>query len=256
MDEKMTVELSIDDNVGVVTLAKPPHNLIDPALLEGLIDAYSGAARRGCRAILLRSSMRSFCAGADIVAFTKGFRISNQQLYELFDTLENVDLPTVAAVNGAALGGGVELALTCDVIVAADTATFGMVESSIGIMPLLGGTQRVVQRAGLARGKELTMVARRHDSRTMERYGVINFVTPEVELGAVSMALARQLAAGPTVALKGIKRLANISAREGIAAADERQTEASELMWASKDARRGLDAFLTSGPGTGVFQGD
>ncbi|UYV38374.1 enoyl-CoA hydratase/isomerase family protein [Rhodobacteraceae bacterium D3-12] len=246
-----------DGDVGVVTLAKPPHNLIDDALLSDLLAAYKQAVDGGCRSILLRSEMRHFCAGADVTAFTNGGQRRDQKGFEkLLSDLEDVSLPTVAAVHGAALGGGVELALTCDMIIASDTATFAMSESSIGLMPLLGGVQRVVQRVGLPRAKELAMFGRRNDPAMLERWGMINLVTPEAELPTVSMSWARQLAQGPTVALLGIKRLANLSARDGLGAADKVQLETNGQMWASKDQKRGLKAFMQTGPGTAVFEGN
>src|SRR5271169_4136355 len=93
--------------------------------------------------------MRHFCAGADVNAFTSGGRRRDQKDFEeLIGNLENVPLPVVAAVHGAALGGGFELALTCDVIIAANTASFGMAEASLGLLPLLGGVQRVCSAPG------------------------------------------------------------------------------------------------------------
>jgi enoyl-CoA hydratase/carnithine racemase len=243
--------------VGVVTLAKPPHNLIDEAFLDGLLAAYGEAIAGGCRSIVLRSAMRHFCAGADVKAFAGGGRRRRQKDFEeLIDRLENVPLPVVAAVHGAALGGGFELALTSDVIVAANTASFGMAEASLGLLPLLGGVQRVVQRAGPARAKEMAMFARRHDPVTLERWSIINLVVAENELPTASISWARQLAAGPTVALGGIKKLANLSARHGIAGADAEQTETNNQMWASNDQKRGLAAFLATGPGSAVFEGN
>jgi enoyl-CoA hydratase/carnithine racemase len=249
-----------DGGVGVVTLAKPPHNLIDEPFLDALLAAYSEAVTSDCRSILLRSAMRHFCAGADVNGFTGGSgggrRRDQKDFEQLIDGLENVPLPVVAAVHGAALGGGFELALTCDVIIAANTASFGMAEASLGLLPLLGGVQRVVQRAGPARAKEMAMFARRHDPVALERWGIINLVVPENELPAASMSWARQLAAGPTVALRGIKTLANLSARHGVNGADAQQVDTNNRMWASKDQKRGLSAFLATGPGTAVFEGN
>lgn len=246
-----------DGAVGVVTLAKPPHNLIDEPLLEGLLSGYHQAVSDGCRSILLRSSMRHFCAGADVAGFTNGGRRRDQAgLEQLLSALEDVPLPSIAAVHGAALGGGLELAVTCDMIVAADTASFGMAESSLGLLPLLGGVQRVVQRVGPARAKEMAMFGRRHDPVALERWGLINLVVAESELQNASMSWARQLAAGPTVALRGIKTLANLSARTGISGADAQQTEVNNRMWASNDQRRGLAAFMATGPGSAVFEGN
>lgn len=253
-----TVLFEKDGAVGVVTMAKPPHNLIGDSLMGDLIGAYGEAVNQGCRAILLRSAMRHFCAGADVASFSDGGgRRHEQAAFEaVLDALENVPVPTVAAVHGGALGGGFELALTCDMIVAADTAFVGMPESSIGVLPLLGGVQRVVQRVGPARAKEMAMFGRRYDPATLERWGVINLVAAEAELPAVSMSWARQLAAGPTVALGGIKRLANNSARQGIGGADACQIEINNMMWASADQKRGIEAFAKSGPGSAVFEGN
>lgn len=252
----MTVHFEKQGAVGIVTLAKPPHNLIDDALLKGLLAAYEQAQSTGCRSILLRSGQRHFCAGADVDGFRAGGRRRTQAEFAgLLAALEDVPLPSVAAVHGAALGGGLELALTCDMIVAADTATFGMAEASLGLIPLLGGVQRVVQRVGPARAKEMAMFGRRHDPQSLERWGFLNLVVAETELADASLSWARQLAAGPTVALVSIKRLANLSARQGIAGADAHQTEANEAMWASEDQQRGLAAFMATGPGSAVFEG-
>jgi enoyl-CoA hydratase/carnithine racemase len=100
------------------------------------------------------------------------------------------------------------------------------------------------------------MFARRHDPATLERWGIINLVVAEGELSAASMSWARQLAAGPTVALRGIKTLANLAARHGIAGADAQQVETNNEMWASQDQKRGLAAFAATGPGSAVFEGN
>jgi enoyl-CoA hydratase/carnithine racemase len=154
------------------------------------------------------------------------------------------------------LGGGLEIALTCDFIIAANTAFFGQVEVAIGLLPLLGGTQRLVERAGLARAKEIAMLGGKHSAETFERWGIINHVVPESELEQASMALAQQLAAGPTSVLKGIKLQANLTAQRGRDAADEQQIEINRMIWNAADRRRGFDAFFATGPGTAIFEGD
>lgn len=250
-----SIQYEKDGAVGVVTMAKPPHNLIDNAMLDELMTAYDTAVKEGCRSILLRSKMRHFCAGADLNVLALE-QPDMQALARLWKALEDVPVPTVAAVHGAALGGGFELALTCDMVIAADTASLGMAEASLGLLPLLGGVQRVVQRAGPARAKELAMFGRRNDPRALERWGVINLVAAEGELLNVATSWARQLASGATVAFQGIKALANLSARGGIDAADLRQVEMNDAMWASADQRRGLAAFAATGPGSAIFEGN
>jgi enoyl-CoA hydratase/carnithine racemase len=253
-----TVKHEIDGKVGVVTLAKPPHNLIDDVLVNDLVAAYKAVISEGCRAILLRSSQRHFCAGAEVQSFgTTTLVHTDQRKFEtLMRSLEDVTVPTVAAVHGGVLGGGLELALTCDMIIAANTAFLGQVEVAVGLLPLLGGTQRLAQRAGVARAKEIAMLGRRHTPEAFERWGIINLVVPESELPSASMTWARQLAAGPTQVIKGIKMQANLEARGGIAAADARQVEINDMIWKAKDRQRGFDAFFSTGPATAVFQGD
>ncbi len=247
------IRLERDGALGVVTLAKPPHNRLDGAFLEDLCGTFERGVAEGCRALLLRSDMRHFCAGADVGGFSSGGREIDAMA--LLDRLEGVPVPTLAAVNGAALGGGFEIALACDLIVAADNAELGLVETSLGLLPLLGGVQRVTHRAGAARGKEIALFGRRHDAATLERWGVINLVVAETELDAASRSWGRQLAAGPTVAYGGVKTLANLCAREGQRAADARQEEVNAAMWASEDVKRGLEAFAKTGPGSAEFVG-
>ena len=100
------------------------------------------------------------------------------------------------------------------------------------------------------------MFGRRQDPQALERWGVINLVAAEAELGNVALSWARQLAAGPTVALKAIKTLADLTTRHGVAAADARQAEVNASMWASQDQKRGIAAFNATGPGSAVFEGN
>lgn len=253
-----TVTHELDDKVGVVTLAKPPHNLIDDTLIDDLISAYEKVIAGGCRAILLRSRQRHFCAGAEMQSWGTKTLIHTDQakLERMLQALEDVQVPTVAALNGGVLGGGLELALTCDMILAADTAFLGQVEVAVGLLPLLGGTQRLAQRAGVARAKEIAMLGRRHTPQAFERWGIINLVVPEAELHSVSLSWAKQLAAGPTKVIAGIKLQANLCGRAGIAAADARQIEINTTIWKAHDRQRGAEAFAKTGPGTAVFQGD
>lgn len=255
---RMTVTHEIDGAVGVVTLAKPPHNLIDDAFLEGVMAAYRAVIDGGCRSILLRSSMRHFCAGADMATFgtTTVLHTEQTRFSDFLSVLEDASVPTVAAVQGGALGGRLELALTCDMIICADTATLGQVECTVGLLPLLGGTQRIVQRAGVARAKEIVMLGRRHTPEAFERWGIVNLVVSEAELPAASLTWARQLASGPTAVLKGVKRLADLAAREGVAAADAAQVETNNQIWKAADRERGIAAFYATGPASAVFKGD
>lgn len=251
------IEVELDGTVGVVTMSKPPHNLMDGDFLDAIIAAYRQVVADGGRAILLRSAMKHFCAGADVGGFEGGGAGSGDSMDApaILDALESIPLPTIAAVQGAALGGGFELALTCDLIIASETSKFGLVETSLGLLPLLGGVQRVTQRAGAARGKEIAMFGRRHDPRTLERWNIINLVVADDELDSAARSWAQQLGNGPTVAYQGVKELANLTAREGLASADAHQEAANGAMWTTDDVKSGLAAFAETGPGTATFEG-
>jgi len=248
------VVFSRDGDVGLVELNRPPHNLLEGTLLAGLTEAFTEAVDRGCRSILLSSRLRHFCAGADLDAMASG-DLAKLDLIGFLRSVEDLPIPTVAAVHGAALGGGFELALACDLIIAAESAQIGLVETTIGLFPLMGGVPRAVAHAGLARAKEIVLLGRRHRPSTLERWGLINQVVPDEALRDASLSLARQLAAGPTVAYQAVKRLANHTAAHGVFAGDELTTEVGGPVWDSDDLATGLAAFFASGVADGVFSG-
>ena len=249
------IRLTHDGAVGVLTLSNPPYNLIGNEFIDRYCAAQEDAVAVGARAILVRSDLRHFCAGADVKSLDPGDGTASDPAFVL-DRLESIPVPTVAAVHGAVLGGGFELALACDMIVAAESAQVGAVEVSLGLVPLLGAIQRLVARAGPARAREITMLGRRYRPAELERLGVVNLVVNDDEPEDASLSLARQLAAGPTVALGVIKRNVNIAVDDGTRAADEALSDELAAMWASNDARRGTEAMFTGGPGTAVFEGN
>jgi len=246
------MKLHHDAAVAVVTLSNPPHNLISATFIEQYCACLERAVADGARAILVKSDLRHFCAGADVGALTAGSIDS----VAILSRLESLPVPTVAALNGAVLGGGLELALACDFIIAAESAEIGSVEVHIGLAPLLGAVQRLVALAGPARAREIAMLGRRCKPEVLERWGIINLVVADTELATASLSLTRQLASGPTVAIAGIKRLVNVALNHGIEAADGENKTALAAMWKSKDLKRGIDAMHNAGPGTSIFEGN
>ena len=166
----------------------------------GAIAAEVTAAQGGgSRAIILRSGLRHFSAGADVAQFDA--RIGQGSRGEsaiggvdFLKLLELLPIPIVASVHGVCLGGGFELALACDYIVAASSAKIGSVEVTLGLHPLLGGVQRQVQRAGAMRAKELSMLGRRYDPATLERWGLVNLVVADDAIEEATMTIAQELA--------------------------------------------------------------
>jgi len=241
----------MDATVSILTMDRPPHNLIDGEFLDQFCAVLEASVEDGARSILIRSDLRHFCAGADVSSLTADAIDAANSLKRI----ESIPIPTVAAIHGAALGGGFELALTCDLIIAAETAKIGSVEVGIGLAPLLGAIQRLVALSGPARAREITMLGRRYSPDVLERWGVINMVVPDAELVSASLSLARQLAAGPTVAIGTIKRIVQIASNEGTRAADEALDKELSEMWSSNDAKIGMEAMRDTGPGTAIFEG-
>jgi enoyl-CoA hydratase/carnithine racemase len=198
------VERRLDGTVAILTMRHPPFNLLDPVLSKLVVDGLRWAAAEGARAIVLRSALRHFSAGADLdamlAAAESGDGVIDRPVQELLRTLEELPVPIVAAVHGICVGGGLELALACDLVVAAESARVGSVEATVGLYPLVGAIERVAQRAGVARAKEMAMLGRRYDARTLERWNVINRVVEDEHLDAAAMTLARELAGDPAVA--------------------------------------------------------
>jgi enoyl-CoA hydratase/carnithine racemase len=259
MDE-ILVEHERRDLVSVLTMVYRPYNLLGPKLMGALASEFRAAKEAGSRAIVLRSGLRHFCAGADVSLFTAraeqdGRSESAISGPDFLRLMELLPIPIVASVHGVCLGGGFELALASDYIVAASSAKIGSVEAALGLHPLLGGIQRQTQRAGAMRAKELAMLARRYDPETLERWGLINLVVPDDTLEKATFSIAEELAHGPTVAHAATKQLVHIVVNQGIAAADEAMAEIQKPIWASEDLKLGLASFRANGPGLAKFVG-
>ena len=236
--KKELVLMTMDDKLAILMLNNSPNNLINDQFLDSLENKLLSAEKKGARAILLASKLKHFSAGADPKFLLKPK--ANNNPMRLINIIEKIEIPTIAAIKGGALGGGFELALGCDFIIAADTARIGLVEASVGLMPLAGGIQRLVNRVGLVRAKEMTMFARRYDAKTLEKWGAINMVVSELELIGSAIAFSKQISTGPTIAFKEIKNIANISALNGIEVADKEMKKSIKKVLSSEDSKKGI----------------
>ena len=251
-------------NVAILTMRYRPYNLLGPKLINAIVENVEAAQEAASRAIVIRSGLRHFSAGADLDIFEKraaaslgeqsneGRRIVG---VEFLRFMELLPIPLIASIHGVCLGGGLELALACDYIVAAMSAKIGSVEATLGLHPLLGGIQRQVQRIGAARAKEMSMLARRYDAPTLEKWGLINLTVPEEQLDTATMSIAEELAQGPTLAHAATKQLVHIAVNEGVDAADVAMPKIQEPIWASDDLKIGLASFRANGPGLARFTG-
>ena len=163
--------------------------------------------------------------------------------------------PRVFAAHALCLTAGFELALACDLLVAAESARFGLVEIVVGITPAMGGTQRLVERAGPARARELVMTGELYDAATLERWNVVNRVLPDEGFDAAARELALRLAHGPTRAHAATKRLVRAQLEGGTRAADAAVPEVAGALFDSEDARAGVRSFLERGPGHARYSG-
>jgi enoyl-CoA hydratase/carnithine racemase len=249
---------AMDGAVAVLSMHSKPYNLLDVRLCRDIIDGLDWSRSQDARAVILRSSLRHFSAGADLDAMVEAADHTDVLDWGLVDVLRAFDdhpAPIVASVQGVCVGGGFELALACDLIVAAQSSKIGSVEATVGLHPLMGAIQRLTQRAGAARAKEMAMLGRRYDATTLERWNVINRVVPDEQLDSATMVLAQELAHGPTVAHAATKRLVACAINNGVADADEAMTEIQRPIFRSRDFRTGVSSYREKGIGMATFEG-
>jgi len=249
MTQSGLIQVTRSASVVTLTMNYAPHNLVDKPLVDALISELHRARDSGARAIVLCSGLKHFSAGAELALFeNEGARFfADVDTRGCLDAFEELPVPIIASIHGVALGGGLELALACDFVIAADSAKLGMVEVTLGLHPLMGAIQRVAARAGIARAKEMALFGRRYDAATLESWGIINRVVPEAQLGQTTQVLAEELAAGPTVAHAATKRLLRTYMRETVVLADASMAETQRPIFQSRDLVTGHPARRVTG---------
>jgi enoyl-CoA hydratase/carnithine racemase len=253
------VQFKLEGDVGEIVISDPPLNLFGLELLRDLTSATGEALDSGARAILVCAEGDNFSAGANVEMFLDRDETAARELIEEFmpaiRRFAESDVPTVAAVQGLCLAAGLEVALSCDLIWAAEGAQLGLVEAVIGATPFGGGTQRLVARAGAGRAAEAVMTARAYPAETMLEWGVVNRVVAADDLREKARAFARRLAEGPTLAHAASKRMIRLTVNEGVEAADASLPEAGARVMASEDLQNGARTLLEKGPGHATFEG-
>jgi enoyl-CoA hydratase len=250
---------SQDGPVGVLTLAAPPMNLFSRELVESLEEQLGAIEAAGPRALVLRAEGQVFTAGVDVNTFD-GLSQADaaefcERLLAITHRVEALPFPTIACVHGLCLTAGFELSLACDMIWAAESARFGLVEIVVGVSPFMGGTQRVAERAGPARARELVMSGGLYDAGTLASWNVVNRVVPDEELAAKTTKFARRLADGPTLANAATKRVVRAYLDGGVRAADDATCEIVSPLFETDDLKRAVRTFLEQGPGHAEFEG-
>jgi enoyl-CoA hydratase len=242
-----------------VVLDDPPLNLFGEDLTRELAAIFEQLAADPPRAVLVRAEGEIFTGGADVHVFhgrsPDQAREFFAELIALTHRVEDLPVPTIACVHGMCLTAGFELSLACDMIWAAESARFGLVEIVVGLTPAMGGTQRVAERAGPARARELVMSGGLYDAAALERWNVVNRVLPDDELADKALRFAERLAAGPTLANAATKRMVRAFLEEGVRGADARVGEIAAPLFGTEDLQGAVRSFLEEGPGKATFEG-
>jgi len=246
-----------DDGVAVLRLDWPKANALSTAVLTEIAEAARRLTTDPPGAVVVTGGDRIFAAGADISEFSgpeEAARISGH-FREAFDAIAEIPRVTIAAVAGYALGGGCELALSCDLRMAADTAKFGQPEILLGIIPGAGGTQRLTRLVGPARAKELILGGRQVDASEALAIGLADRVVQAAVLIEEAKAWAAQFASGATLAQGLAKRAIDAVFDQSLAEGITLEQELFVQVFDTDDARAGVRSFLEHGPGKATFRG-
>lgn len=255
--EPDTVRYAVQGGLATITLARPAkRNALDAAMFRRLGDlAESAASDPAVRAVLLDAEGVAFCAGLDLSAVGELAGLSGEALRSFIRTVQRPFLllarmpkPTVAAVQGHALGAGFQLALACDLRVVAEDVSFAMLEARYGLVPDLGGPHHLARLVGPARAKELVWTTRAVGAEEALRTGLANRVAPAAGLAGAADALAREVMAWSPTAAALAKSLLSGATETGLEAELEREADAQAQCLAGEDHRESVAAFLERRP--------
>jgi len=254
------VRIERDGAVASMVLDNGDLNLFGADAWSALIECVDEVHGSDARALVWRAEGDIFSGGADVNDFQRaveeGAAAANfGTLIATAKKLETLEIPTLALVKGLCLTAGLEVALTCDMLWASESAKFGLVEAVVGLTPGAGGTQRMAERAGPARAAEFVMTGGLYDAEVLERWNVVNRVVGDDELLEKGMRFAHRLASGPTVAHGATKRIIRAFRAGGVDEADRITPEQFAELFESEDLRNAVESFLEEGPGKATFEG-
>ena len=249
------IRTEVADGVALLTLNNPPMNLVTVELtrqLNAMLDRL--ASDKQVIALVVSGAnpaAKAFCAGSDIKEFpdymTPGSVLEKKLVFEnrTYDKLDDFPKPTIAAVNGLAYGGGLELAACCDIIIASETARLALPEIKLGIFPATGGTYRVPRRVGAARSKIMMFTGEPLDANTARDWGLIEQVVPAQAVLDTAMGLARTIAKGPADSLKLCKQAIDESLKSDRDGATKHMLALSDQAFCSEECKEGVRAFMS-----------
>jgi len=252
------VRLERSGDLAEIVLDSAPLNLFDRQLIDSLIEAVDGVAQDPPRALLIRAEGRVVSGGVNVELFdglspAEASALWDELIGKIIDPLEQLPAPVIFAAHGLTLTAAFEIALACDVIVAARSARFGLVEAVVGLTPSMGGTQRLAERAGSGRARELVMTGELFSAEHLERWNVVNRVFEDDSFQEQARELAEKLTVGPTRAHAMTKHVVRRYIEGGVAAADEAIRCDAGKLFATEDLQGAVRSFLERGPDHAEF---
>ena len=239
-----TIRFDREEAVGHIVLANPPTNYLDQRYCECLARAVHDASESDVRVVLVRAEGPNFSVGGDVREWPgkdiNWFRTFVAEVNQSYRALEALRVPTICAVQGLVFGGGLELALSCDFMIAAESATLRCVEVTTGMLPIAGALQRLAERAGRARASRWAMLGEPISGILAGQLGIASHVVPEADVAATAKALARKLATGPTRSYAATRTLLKAWSAGGVPAADAMMLDISMDLYDTEDCTRGF----------------
>ena len=246
----LLISVDFEGAVALITLQNPPQNRINEALAAELSVAIDKIEAGEARAVVLRATGPDFSFGGDIMNWpdmtVRQLRATFEQYMSVFNRFERLPLPVIAAVQGLCFGGGLELAIRADLIIAAENAIFGHPEQTLGVVTMVGGIYRVAERAGRSFASEWALTSERVPASIMMQRGVVNRVVPDADLDKTAREFAGRLASGPTRAYAAHKALLRIWAESGVAAADSAMFDIAMPLFETDDVRKGIPSAVNA----------
>jgi enoyl-CoA hydratase/carnithine racemase len=246
---KKHVDFTFDSGIAVITMDSPPVNAFSDALHDDFRSALAALEKLPVRAAIITGTGRHFQAGGDMNRFLTLHDLDAARAFvryaqDFMDTIAATPYPTLAAINGYALGGGLEIALACDLRIAAESARLGLPETRFGILAGAGGTQRLARLIGAGRAKMMMYTGRQYSATEAAAFGLVEKVVPDAALLEEALVIAREIAANSPVAVRHVKRCVD----EGLDHPLARGLEIERDYWArlipAGDYREGVQAWL------------
>ena len=240
----MTIKFERDGAIGNIVLTNPPFNRVDVRFAAALRNAVHQASESNIRVLVVRAEGPHFSFGGEVREWpgkdVNWFRTFVAEVNTSYRAIEMLKVPTVAVVQGIAFGGGFELALACDFLVAAENATLRCVEVTTAMLPIAGALQRLAERVGRVRASRFAMLGEPISGREAGAFGIASHVAPESELAAAANALTSRLASGPTRSYAATRTLLKAWSSGGVAAADLVMLDMAMELFSGPDAQRGF----------------